>query len=216
MLQHQSPLVSSSTVAAFWVHLRRITVSIFGIFCFLAKLEKGQQSVVWQKKRKTADPEVFCYLTRIKVIVGIITALLAALIPVSWMDKSAWINEVPVIFLLLLPIVFYFVWTLWQDGNTKVTVSKESVHWVKGHGRFRKDVEIPFSEVAEFRDATTIFSISRKYTVVSNDAEPKRIQLSSAIGGYRDLLNRILARVPKGVVSDRAKKSLARARVKSF
>lgn len=167
-----------------------------------------------KSKKKKQETNVYIYRMSINIVVAIATLLFAALIPVTWMDKGAWVNGVPLIFLVLIPIVLYFAWVLWQDGKQQVTITRESVHWEKGRWAFRRDVEIPFADVLEFRDCTSIFSVSRKYAIVSNDEKPKRIVLSSAIGGYRDMLNDVLKHLPKGVINARAKRSLTRARFK--
>lgn len=165
-------------------------------------------------RKKKREANVYVYRTSIKVVLVIFTLIFAAMLPITWRDKGAWANDVPLIFLALIVIVLYFSWVLWQDGKQKYTITKEGVHWEKGRWIFRKDVEIPFADVAEFKDTTTLFSISRKYAILSNDVEQKKIPITSAPKDYREMLQSIIKLLPKGVMNERTRKSLTRARYK--
>lgn len=163
--------------------------------------------------KKAPNETEFAYLRRIKYMLIAITALLALLIPISFLDSAAWIGRVPVISLLLVPIVLAFIWVIWQDCGQKITLTKTGICWDTGAGRFRKTVSLCWQDIAELRDNTTIFSISRKYTLVSAADPAARIQINSALSGYRELLAYILKRVPEERLQARAKASLQRMRL---
>lgn len=160
--------------------------------------------------KKAPAENTFSYLPRIKYMLIAITALLTLLIPISFLDSAAWIGRVPVISLLLLPIVLAFIWVIWQDSGQTVTLTKAGLRWDTGAGRFKKSVFLPWDEIGQLRDNTTIFSISRKYTLVSAADPDVRIQINSALSGYRELLGHILKRIPASGIHARAKTSLQR------
>lgn len=164
------------------------------------------------KKKKVRD-NVFTYATRTRVALIVITVLLLALIPLSYFDHAAWIGKWPVITIVLIPLSLIFVWIAWQETYQVVTIHKESIVWEHGRWKFRKEVEIPFDQLREMHDDTTLFSVGRKFSLYANGTPEKRIKLNGAIDRYRDMLRAIVKRIPRNQISKRALKSLQRIRV---
>ena len=157
--------------------------------------------------------EQFCfhYRTGTRVWLICFAAFLLILLPIAWMDRAgAWINGVPVIFLVSLIFALYFIYILVSESNQVVEVRKNSIWSSRGIGPFRKTVEIPLEEVTEFREDSTLFSLGRKYSVIGQGNPPARIRLSSTLVDVRELHRLILRRIPRDKVSQKALKSLQR------
>lgn len=165
------------------------------------------------RRKDSKDQFQFQYRMGVKITLIVITLLLAGLIPVSWMDQSAWIHGVPVIFVALIPIVIYFIYIIFADTNQKIEVRKESILLTSGVGPLKKTVEIGFDDFGEFHDDTTLFSVGRKYSLISASDPKKRIRLNGALSRYRELLQLVLKRIPRSSISARAMKSLQRSRI---
>lgn len=162
---------------------------------------------------KDRAAKIFAYQTGVRVWLLIIEALLALIMVAAYNDSAAWYWGLPVISLVLVPIVVYFAWVIWQDSGQRVTVTKEEILWEKGAGRFYRQVGMSWQEIGQMRDDTRIFTIGRRFQLVSA-ADPERIiRIDSSLANYKDLLRTIIRRVPSGVINSRAKKSLGHMRI---
>lgn len=163
--------------------------------------------------KTTKQDYEFQYAAGTRRALIVITLLLALLIPLSATDEAAWIGGAPIVTIILVPIVLAFLWIIWQDTTQRITITKESITWQTGAWRWRKVVEIPWSDVAQMRDAAYVFSNTRKYDIISATDENSKIRINTTYNGYRDLFKLVIARVPSGRIDERAKKSLKRMRV---
>lgn len=166
-----------------------------------------------KRAREQAEKNVYRYMRRVRVLLIVDVAVLAALLPVTYLDKNAWTGGFPLIFAALIPAVLYFLWVLWRDSRQSVTLTKDGVVWETGAWRWKKTVEIPFAEIGQMRDVTALFSPGRKYALVSAVSPKQKIVLTGALERYRELLGRIVRRLPKGALTARAEKSLRQNRV---
>lgn len=164
-------------------------------------------------KGKPHKKDTFEYMKRIRIMLMVITAILLVLIPISYNDPVAWVGGWPVITIVIIPIALFFIWVIWQDGGQSIKLTKDSIVWEVGAWKWHKIVEISWSDIAQLKDATTIFSVSRKYTLVSASDPDKRIKINSSLSDYRDLLKIILSRIPGEKINPRAKRSLQRIRL---
>lgn len=160
-----------------------------------------------------AEKNVYRYMRRVRVLLIVDAAVLAALLPATYLDRNAWTGGFPLIFFALIPAVLYFLWILWQDSRQSVTLAKDGVVWQKGAWRWKKTVEIPFAEIGQMRDVTALFSPGRKYALVSAVSPKQRIVLAGTLERYRELLGRIARRLPKGALTARTEKSLRQNRI---
>ncbi len=160
------------------------------------------------KKKKQTTTGIYAYQKGSLIALVIITLLLTGIMLYSFFDPGTWLGGFPVITLLLVPIVFFFAWTIWQDGSAKLRVTRDSMVWEKGAWRFKTLVEIPWEDIGAVNDRTRIFTIGRRFDIISASDPKKVIRLNSSMAPYRDLLRLIISRVPIAVFTARAKKSL--------
>jgi len=163
--------------------------------------------------KSKSSKEVFAYQTGTRISLIVIILLLALIMVMAFFDSATWYWGLPVISLILVPIIAYYLWVIWQDSGQKVTVTREEIIWEKGAGRCRRHVNMSWKEIGQMQDDTRIFTIGRRFRLVSSARPDESIRIDSSLSQYKDLLRVILARMPGGAVSDRAKKSLAHMRL---